>query len=137
MPGGNNFRTTREYEELWRDHDICYLSKSTVRYVVYIDGEEDIDWATSDPYDAVERESAAFDDVQAQQVLRTIQSPTFAGSGRFDEPVTLVDPRYTQRQSGATCALRGHLIAGGEHGASAESLRHRSDGSPIWVEILR
>jgi hypothetical protein len=61
MPDENDTNSKRQYKELWPDHDIGYLIKSTERYIVYIDNEGDIDWATSDPYDSVERESSAFD----------------------------------------------------------------------------
>lgn len=61
MSDNDEATANRQYKDLWPDHRIGYLIKSTDRYIVYIDIEGDIDWATSDQYDAVERELSAFD----------------------------------------------------------------------------
>lgn len=61
MSDDNSSESLRAYKVLWPDHDVGYLIKSTERYIVYLDKEGDIDWATSEAYDAAVQTTEGFD----------------------------------------------------------------------------
>jgi hypothetical protein len=56
----NQTGAQRAYKSRWSDHKIGYLIRSTEEYVVYIDTDGDIDWSTTDDYDARTERSTSF-----------------------------------------------------------------------------